>query len=399
MANNGLLARFLSGEHTLEQFQRRIEELEPRLHAWVELRLEDPPPAGPLAGAPYGAKDIVDAAGYCSTFGSALYAANRAAEDAALIRLLRARGGRLMGKTQTTSFAYFDPAPTRNPRSPGHTPGGSSSGSAAAVATGMVPFAIGSQTQGSILRPASFCGVVGFKPTFGVLPLEGIMPFAPSLDTAGFFTQSALDMRTLWQALGFAVDAELPPAFGMIELEVEPEMQEMFRHSLQILSHYGCRIHRFPLPETFRKLPQAVTLLQKYEGARTHRDKFERHGTAIGVKLAQLIREGLDLPESQYQEALALVARARAEMAPYFAEFPVLLSAAAPGPPPQGLGSTGDPRCNAPFTGLHTPALAVPMPVGEQLPMGLQMAAAPGQDATLIAAACHVHALLSAGAE
>lgn len=399
VANAGLLTRYLNGEVPVEQLEERIRLEDGKIHAWVEVKRETNDTDGPLRGVPYGVKDIVEVTGYHTTFGSPVYAGRISRRDAALVELLRAKGACVMGKTQTTAFAYFDPAPTRNPRNPAHTPGGSSSGSAAAVALGMVPFAIGSQTQGSIIRPASYCAVTGFKPTFGALPLNGFMPFAPSLDTAGFFTQTALDMRTLWQAIGRSVEADLPEVYGMIEFIVEPEMQEMFRHTVQTLSHYGCKVKRVTTPPSWELLKDAVPLIQTYEGARTQEARYREYGNAIGAKLSQLVREGLAMPEDNYRMALRVVEQARQDMAELFQTFPVILSAAAPGPPPLGLASTGDPRCNAPWTGLHVPAISIPMSVGEQLPMGLQMTAGMHQDALLIATATHCQALLNAGSQ
>lgn len=393
----GLLTRYRNGELTAADFQQRIAQEEPKIHAWTDVRLEDAAAGGPLLGAPFGVKDIIETAGYLCSYGSPIHAGRTSIQDAALVRLLRGIGGRVMGKTQTTSFAYFDSAPTRNPRRHTHTPGGSSAGSAAAVAAGMVPFAIGSQTQGSILRPASYCGVVGFKPTFGVLPLEGFMPFAPSLDTAGYFTETALDMSLLWNLTGHSVEADLPEVYGMVEFPAEPDMLETFRAAVQTLGHYGCKVRRFPLPESFSAALDAVRAVQCYEGARSLRDTYERHGNAVGLKLAELIRAGLDMPQERYLSALALLEQTRAAMAPVFAEFPVILSVAAVGPAPQGFATTGDPRNNAHWTGLYTPAISIPMPVHEgQLPMGLQMAAAPGLDALLLHAACHCEALFHA---
>lgn len=394
MANSGLLARCLSGEVTASELEALIRREDPRLHAWVETRLETETHDGPLRGVPYGAKDIIETKGYRTSYGSPLYAGRMGESDAAIIRLLRSRGAVLMGKTQTTAFAFFDPAPTRNPRRPDHTPGGSSSGSAAAVAAGMVPFAIGSQTQGSIIRPASFCGVVGIKPTYGLLPVEGMLPFAPTLDTVGFFTQTALDLRLLWQALGYAVDGELPPVYGVIELPVGARMRETFRRSLDILAAYGCRIERVSPQPGFERLWQAVQCVNRYEGARTHEQRYREYGTAIGLKLAQLVRDGLETSEASYREALATIDEMKLQLARVFTKYPILLSPAAPGPAPRGLGSTGDPRCNGPWTGLGVPVVCIPMPVGDALPLGLQMAAAWHHEASLIAAACHLQALL-----
>jgi Asp-tRNA(Asn)/Glu-tRNA(Gln) amidotransferase A subunit family amidase len=399
MPQPGLLTSFLKGDVTVATLLERIQQKDAQLHCWTEVRLENHAAGGPLKGVPYGVKDIFEANGYRTSYGSALYASHVSSRDAGLISLLRSKGAVIMGKTHTTAFAYYDPAPTRNPHRPAHTPGGSSSGSAAAVAAGMVPFALGSQTQGSVVRPASFCGVVGLKPTFGLLPLDGAMPFAPSLDTAGVFTQTALDLRLLWAGMGFSADSDIPKQYGLLEFEVQPEMQEFFRGAIQTLGHYGCVIRRFPVPPNFAKALDAVRIINQYEGARTHEQRYREHGAAIGVRLAQLVREGLRMPDEVYQQALETLRLARQEMADVFETYPVILSPAAPGPAPAGLSSTGDPRCNAPWTGLHVPALTIPIPVPKEfLPMGLQMTAAPHREALLIAAAAHCQALLNAPA-
>ncbi len=400
MPNRGLVQRFADGEVKLEDLLARIARTEPRLHCWVQMRPEEGACTGPFDGLPYGAKDIIDAAGYMTGYGSPLYSNNVASKDAGIIGVLRARGARLMGKTQTTAFAYYDPAPTRNPHNPSHTPGGSSSGSAAAVAAGMLPLALGSQTQGSVVRPASFCGVVGLKPTHGLLPLDGVMPFAPTLDTLGLFTQTALDMRLVWQKLQFEVEAELPPQYGWIEFPVEEPMQDAMRDTVVRLGNCGLRIVRLQPPGSFLELAAAVPVVNKYEGARTNEKRYRDHGDSIGLKLAQLVRDGLAIPDSQYRQALGVIAQARQEMAEVFQTFPVIVSAAAPGTAPSGLASTGDPRCNAPWTALGVPALTIPMGVPEgALPLGLQMAAAANQEAALLTAAAHCQALLTAQAD
>src|SRR5947199_7414073 len=191
---------------------RRIAELELEIQAWVEIFPETDAAPGPLHGIPYGAKDIFETRGQCTEYGSELYKGRKGDRDAHLITHLRDAGAMLLGKTRTTAFASFDPAPTRNPRLPGHTPGGSSSGSAAAVAAGMVPFAIGTQTLGSVLRPASYCGVCGFKPTYGLIPFDGALPFAPSLDTVGFFAETARAMQWFWRQLFPDPAAAVPAA-------------------------------------------------------------------------------------------------------------------------------------------------------------------------------------------
>ncbi|PYR32052.1 MAG: amidase, partial [Acidobacteria bacterium] len=182
----------------------RIDAMDPGVQAWVQVAPQEPTGQGPLSEVPFGAKDIMETQGLRTEYGSPLYRGRVGTEDAAIVRELRQRGAVLMGKTQTTAFAYITPAATRNPKNPAYTPGGSSSGSAAAVAAGMVPFALGTQTKGSVLRPASYCGVTGFKASYGLLSLAGVLPFAKSLDTLGFFTHSPADMRALWEAMGHA---------------------------------------------------------------------------------------------------------------------------------------------------------------------------------------------------
>ena len=208
---------------------------------------------------------------------------------------LRRTGAVLLGKTRTTAFASFDPAPTRNPRLPGHTPGGSSSGSAAAVAAGMVPFALGTQTLGSVLRPASFCGVCGFKPSFGLLPFEGVMPFAPSLDTVGFFTATAADMAELWsRGFGGRFDADLHRAAWM-RVPAEEPMQQALAAAVERLRARGVSIDEIDPPDGWARLQSAARTINQYEGARSQRARFEEFGDRIGEKLAALVRAGLQL--------------------------------------------------------------------------------------------------------
>jgi Asp-tRNA(Asn)/Glu-tRNA(Gln) amidotransferase A subunit family amidase len=366
----------------LETCLRHIREQDAEVQAWVEVNPQEPLGHGPLDGIPFGAKDIYETRGLATEYGSPLYAGRKGERDAALVEDLRRRGAVLLGKTHTTAFAYFDPAPTRNPRAPGRTPGGSSSGSAAAVAAGMVPFALGSQTQGSVLRPAAFCGVTGFKPTFGVLPLDGVLPFAPSLDTAGLFTETADDMRVLWERMGHPVDREHPWRLGVSA-------------SLGGQAVPGFAVDRIELPPVFAELLPAARLINDYEGARTHEERWKQYGERIGERLAQLVREGLAIPAEKYQAALATVARAKREMAEVFRTTPVIMTPAATGPAPLGLATTGDPRMNAPWTALGVPAISVPLPVGDAPPLGLQLTADAGRDAMLLAVAAAVAQALS----
>ena len=341
----------------MEDCLRRIAECEPEIRAWVEVAPQPATADGPLRGVPFGAKDIFETRGLATEYGSPLYAGRKGTEDAALVALLRNRGAILLGKTQTTAFASFDPAPTRNPRAPGHTPGGSSAGSAAAVAAGMVPFAIGTQTLGSVIRPASYCGVCGFKPTHGRIPFDGALRFAPSLDTVGFFANSAREMQWLWENLGLDDGRRL----------TDP------------------RIATWDTPPA--DLVQAAFLVNRYEGARTHAERYREFGERLGTRLAALIREGLATTATEHRDALALIAGRAEEI---FGAYDFILSPAATGPAPAGFESTGDPAMNAPWTALGAPAITVPRSVSP--PIGLQIAAAPGNDAALLAFAVEVEA-------
>ncbi len=372
----------------LDECLARIRLLDERILAWTVV---SPQPAlgnGPLDGVPFGVKDIFDTAGIVTEWGTPVMKGRVPASDCELVRMLRERGAIMVGKTHTTSFAYFDPAPTLNPHSSQCTPGGSSSGSAAAVASGMVPFALGSQTQGSVLRPASFCGCTGFKPGFGVLPIKGTMPFAPTLDTAGLFTQTAADMRELWSAMGFDTGAEAVARLTALPVpdEVEPEMRARFLAAAERLG----AAHVNP-PFDVWGLWKAVSLVQAVQGARTHEQSWRQHGAAVGAKLAGLIERGLSTPEPEYQAALAEIEQGKKAAAAFFTDHPVWIAPAALGAAPRTLTSTGDPRMNAPFTGLGTPAISIPMPVPQgAMPRGLQLVAGPGQDAMLLATAASV---------
>jgi Asp-tRNA(Asn)/Glu-tRNA(Gln) amidotransferase A subunit family amidase len=358
-----LAARF----PTVDDCLRRIAACDGEIRAWVEVNPQPPTGNGPLRGIPFGAKDIFETRGLATEYGSPLYAGRKGTEDAALVALLRARGAVLLGKTHTTAFASFDPAPTRNPRAPGCTPGGSSAGSAAAVAAGMAAFAIGTQTLGSILRPAAYCGVCGFKPTFGLLPVRGALPFAPSLDTAGFFTATAAEMHELWDKVGQAVAPADP----------SPTAAE------------------FSPPHGWPELVEAAYTINRVEGARSHGERYREFGDRLGVRLAALVRQGMATPESEYRAALAHVEHMRQVMRGVFARHRFLLSPAAAGPAPFGYGSTGDPAPNAPWTALGGPAINGPVP-GSDPPLGTQITAAWGDDDALVAFAAKWETMASA---
>jgi len=383
----------------LELCLQRIRELEPSIHAWVQVQPERPTADGPLSEIPFGAKDIIETQGMATEYGSPLYKSRLGSADAAIIREMRNRGAILLGKTVTTAFAYRTAGPTRNPRNLEHTPGGSSSGSAAAVAAGMVPFTIGEQTRGSMIRPASYCGVTGFKPTYDLLPTEGMLPLSKSLDTLGLFTHTPADMLALWKALGHSIGVEEQFAFGAPEPipECEPEMANAFRQALSLLRRSGIAFKTVDISAFLKKLDEANDVEMFYEGARFHEARLKEFGDRLDQPLASLIRDGLKISSERYEEARQYLAESRKRMAEIFKATPVILTPAATGPAPLGLSNTGDPRMNAPWTALGTPAVSIPMPMASGLPLGLQLTADLGQDARILQAALLLQKHFNAG--
>ena len=369
--------------------------MDPAIQAWVQVKPERPTGNGKLSEIPVGVKDIIETKGLATEYGSSIYKGRIGTADAAIVRELRRRGAIVIGKTHTAAFAYRTPPPTRIPRDLAHTPGGSSSGSAAAVAAGMVPVALGTQTGGSVLRPASYCGVTGFKVSYGLLPMEGVLTFAKSLDTLGFFTHAPADMLALWESLGyqpapaeeFTLGSPEPPP------EVEPAMATAFQGALTRLRRAGASIRSVDIAEMLNKLSEVNDLVMFYEGARAHQQRFSEYGSRLG-DLADLVRRGLEIPEAQYNDARRYVEECKVKMTELFKATPVILVPAATGPAPVGLASTGDARMNRPWTTLGTPAISIPMPVANGLPLGLQLTADHGQDARLLRTAVRLHRML-----
>ncbi len=395
------LTQWLNASHearqqALQQCLDRIRKMDASIHAWVQVSPQKPTGTGNLTEIPFGVKDIIETRGLLTEYGSPIYKGRIGTIDAAIVRELRQRGAILLGKTETTAFAYATPAPTRNPRNLQHTPGGSSSGSAAAVAAGMVPVAVGEQTRGSVLRPASYCGVCGFKPTFDLLPMEGVLPLAKSLDTLGLFTHTANDMFALWEAMGYSTGQveDFPFAAPDPIPAVEPSMAVAFRNVLSVLRTAGVSIKPINISEMLAKLADANRTVMFYEGARFHQQRFAEYGSRLG-DLADLVRDGLQIPKERYDEALRYISECRVRVAEIYKGTPVILVPAATGPAPFGLSSTGDPSMNAPWTALGTPAISIPIPIVNALPLGLQLTADRGQDARVVRTAVRVERMLN----
>jgi Asp-tRNA(Asn)/Glu-tRNA(Gln) amidotransferase A subunit family amidase len=372
-----------------------IRTMDSSIQAWVQVSPQEPTGTGRLSGIPFGVKDIIETKGLATEFGSPIYKGRIGTADAAIVQEMRNRGGILLGKTQCASFAYKTPPPTRNPRDVAHTPGGSSSGSAAAVAAGMVPIAIGTQTRGSVLRPASFCGVSGFKPTYGWFSTEGVLPVAKTQDTLGLFTPSPSDMLLLWEALGHDTGKEESLTLGLPDplQEVEPEMANAFAETLSVFRKKGVSIQPVKMGDMLDKLSTANELIMFYEGAQFHKQRYEQYGSRL-EDLAKLVEDGLKIPPEKYDEAMRYIAGCKLQVSEMMKATPVILTPAAPGPAPLGLSSTGNAKMNAPWTALGTPAISIPMLVPSGLPLGLQLTADRGQDARVLRTAVRLESLL-----
>jgi Asp-tRNA(Asn)/Glu-tRNA(Gln) amidotransferase A subunit family amidase len=387
-------------ELALQPCLDRIRDMDPSIHAWVQVLAQRPTGKGKLSEIPFGVKDIIETRGLSTEYGSPIYKGRIGTADAAIVREMRRRGAILLGKTQCTAFAYFTPASTRNPRDLEHTPGGSSSGSAAAVAAGMVPVALGTQTKGSVLRPASYCGVTGFKASYGLLPMEGVLPLAKSLDTLGFFTHTPADMLLLWESMGHPAEGTEDFALGAPEPmpEVEPAMAAAFQNTLSLLRSAGASIRSIDIAGLLAKLSDAADTVTFYEGARFHQQRFNKYGSRLGAELVDLVQKGLEVSVERYDETMRYVDSCKPRFTELFKATPVILTPAAVGPAPLGLASTGDPRMNAPWTALGTPAISIPMPVPSGLPLGLQLTADHGQDARVLRAAVRLPRMLHTAA-
>jgi amidase len=377
---------------------RRIAEREPEVRAWVHVdrQASAAKAAAPLHGVPVGVKDIFNTFDMPTQYGSPIYAGHRPAADAAAVALARRAGATILGKTVTAEFATFVPRETRNPRDLSRTPGGSSSGSAAAVADGMVPLAFGTQTAGSVIRPASYCGVAACKPSYNTLPRDGIKPNADSLDTVGVYGRSVEDLVFFLAALTGLPAATLDrPRIGLCRTWewdlVQPEMAAAFEQAARRLDAQELR-----LPESFRGLRAAQGKVIRFEGARSLADEMRRFPERIDPALRRRCEEGYALPFAEYRAALQSAHDARARLDEAFGGCDVLITPAATGEAPRGLASTGDVAMNVVWTLLHVPCVSLPVmhsPAG--LPLGLQVVGRIGDDARTLAAAQWIEKALS----
>jgi Asp-tRNA(Asn)/Glu-tRNA(Gln) amidotransferase A subunit family amidase len=363
---------------SVEESLAVIAEREPELRAWVRLADPLPTPAdGPLAGMPIGVKDVIDTADLPTECGSVLHRGRRPSEDAACVALLRRAGAVVVGKTVTTELASFAPGPTRNPHAPGHTPGGSSSGSAAAVAAGMVPVALGTQTAASVVRPATFCGVVGYAATHGELPMRGVNPLAPGLDTLGVFARSVADVVLVRSVLAGGSARGEAPRTPRLALWVAPDLEEPIRAALLTaageLESAGAELVRPELGPAVAELTALHLTVMAYEIARTLAWEDERREQLNDHLVAQ-IDAGLAIGVDELHAARLRVEELRAVVGGLLDGCDAVLAAGACGPAPEGLASTGNPAQSRPWQVLGMPAVALPAGVSDAgLPLGVQL--------------------------
>ena len=405
-----------AGQHSLslylEQMCRRIDKVNPEIQAFLpeENRLQrlrgeaaalrerfpDRANLPPLFGALVGVKDIIHVEGFVTRAGSEVPPEEFAGPEARCVTLLREAGALIAGKTVTTEFAYFEPGPTRNPHNPAHTPGGSSSGSAAAVAAGLCTLALGTQTIGSVIRPAAFCGVVGFKPSFDRIPTEGLVYFSRTIDHVGLFTQDVAGMAAAasvlcrdWKA---AAVPDALPVLGVPDgpylAQAEPEALAHFEETLLMLQVAGYRVKRVPTLEDIAELNVLHRRLVFGEFAREHERLFAAYAERYRPRTVEAIRTGQTVDDAELAplRARPQALRARLEEQMDAEGIDLWVCPAATGPAPAGLAATGDPNMNLPWTHAGMPAITIPAGhASNGLPLSLQLVARFGADERLLA--------------
>ncbi|NEW86382.1 amidase [Rhodopseudomonas sp. WA056] len=395
---------------------QRADEVEPWLKAFCHRLPADQLAGGegPLAGVPIGVKDIIATAGIPTTNGSRVYADHVPDQDAPIVTRIKQLGGIVFGKTVSTEFAWRSPGPTVNPHNPQHTPGGSSSGSAAAVAAGIVPMALGTQTVGSIVRPAAYCGVVGFKPSFGAIVRDGVHPLAQSLDHVGFLTRSVADAAFAFGLLADGADAagaaqavegDVLPAMSSLRLgvvrppiwdRVSAEQNQAFETALEKLRRAGASVEPLALPERYWQGFEAAEVILAAEAATIFDALVTQYPELTSPQLKELVAAGNAISAPRYIWALQLQASLREELPRHLSGLDGILTVPAPGEAPEGLTYTGDASFCALWTMLGVPALTMPIARSARgLPLGLQVIGGFGEDAKLLRTARVVEAQLA----
>ena len=402
---DGVRAGTFSAEAVTQACLDRISAREDTVMAWEfvdpdlalsQARAVDATPEkGPLAGVPVGVKDIIDTRDMPTGMGSPIYDGHRPPADASCVARLRAAGAVILGKTVTCEFAGLTPRKTANPLDPARTPGGSSSGSCAAVADSMVPVALGTQTGGSVLRPSSYCGIIGFKPSFDTFSLKGVFPAAESLDTLGLHARTIDDVELLTSALLMrdhkpAPEMPRPPVVGFCKTwmwdDAQPESRAAVESAAEAVKAAGATVRDFELPEEFEWLGDVRGKINARERAAVMAGEWDTDRDRLSEQLRNTVQEGLDTPFEEYLDAMYLMETCRARMNQTFEGCDVLLTPTVDGEAPVGLDDTGSPRFQALWTMLHVPTVTLPTHKGpNDLPVGIQLVALYRADRALMA--------------
>ena len=411
----------LSSQELVQACLERVRELEPKVQAWTFLdeehalaqaraadeRKSSGEPIGSLHGIPVGLKDIIDTADMPTENGTVLHKGRTPREDAAVVKMLRAAGAVILGKSVTTECAYFSPGKTRNPHNLEHTPGGSSSGSAAAVAAGMVPLALGSQTNGSTIRPASFCGVFGYKPTHGLIPRSGMLPLSRTLDHVGLFARTLEDLALLAEELaGYhesdpdtrprarvafrQLASEEPPIEPMLAFVKTPHWERVDADAKEafgeLVNTLGDRVEEIDLFPSAAEAWDWHRIIMESEMAASFEREWQAGRDKLSSQLRSLIERGREVRAVDYQRALRRIPGMVESFDELFMErYDAILTPAAPGTAPKGLSSTGDPSFCTLWTLCGMPAISIPlMRGGNGLPLGVQLVGRRNFDARLM---------------
>ncbi|AXS42434.1 amidase [Breoghania sp. L-A4] len=400
----------LTSESLVQACLARIKETDGQIKAWAQL---DPEralaqaremdeirragrPMGALHGVPVGLKDIIDTADFPTERGTPIFAGRESGADATIVERLRDAGAVVLGKTVTTELAFLHPAQTRNPHNTEHTPGGSSSGSAAAVAAFHVPLAVGTQTNGSVIRPASFCGVHGFKPTRGVIARTGLLQTSQSLDQVGVFGRTLEDVALLTDAIsgydqrdalsyprprphmleGCRAEVPVEPSLAWFDLPFADRLTADGAAALnEVVEALGARVERLPSPPAFAGLVEVQRVIHEYEICRHLREVFEAHWDRISPSLQPVIERARGIPDAQYEDALGTMQAARDFFSVFFHDYDAVIAPSATGEaPPVSAGGTGDPVFCTIWTLAGLPCVSLPLLVGSRgLPIGVQL--------------------------
>jgi Asp-tRNA(Asn)/Glu-tRNA(Gln) amidotransferase A subunit family amidase len=406
----------LDSETLLKACFARIAARQPDVRAWEAVERQDSVQRAmaldkvarhsPLHGIPIGVKDIIETAALTTSYGSPIYRGHKPGKDAPCVKALIASGAIMLGKTVSTEFAYFTPGPTANPHALDHTPGGSSSGSAAAVADGQVTIALGTQTAGSVIRPAAFCGVVGYKGTSGWISMEGVKPLSPTLDTLGFFVRAVADLELIRRAFGHK------PIPGMPEAATGPapriafcrtpwwdaadeDTKRVLERVVVKLSRQGAPISQFVTPSEFEGLNDAQLAIMTKEATRAFVDERKFHAEQLSPQFREMLERGDAVGVREETAAKALATKCRNLLSHAFRDIDLILTPAAPGAAPKGLDRTGDPIFNRAWTLLGNPCIALPAGKNaEGLPLAIQLVGPSGADVETIRHAAWIEAAL-----